>query len=172
MEIKVAHATSADLADQATGLTVTLDINKGGTGATTAAKALENLGGLPSARKINNKELTKDITLTASDVGARPSNWMPSAADVGARPSNWMPSAADVGAVPISRKINDKELSSDIRLAASDVGARPSTWTPTASDVGAVPTTRKINGKELSSDITLSASDIGVTSGGCETADP
>lgn len=38
--------------------------------------------------------------VTASQVGARPNTWMPSAADVGARPNTWMPSAADVGAMP------------------------------------------------------------------------
>lgn len=40
-----------------------------------------------------------EVTLGAADVGARPSNWMPTAAQVGARPNNWMPSASDVGAV-------------------------------------------------------------------------
>ena len=45
---------------------------------------------------VNGK--TGAVTLSASDVGARPSNWMPTAADVGARPNTWMPTAADVGA--------------------------------------------------------------------------
>ena len=54
-----------------------------------------------------------NITITASDVGARPDTWMPTASDVGARPDTWMPTA-------------------------SDVGARPDTWMPTASDVGAM----------------------------------
>lgn len=43
--------------------------------------------------------------------------------------------------VPITRRINNKALSSDITLDASDVGARASNWTPSASDVGAIPTT-------------------------------
>ena len=60
------------------------------------------------------------------------------ASEVGARPSTWTPSASDVGAVPTSRKVNGKTLSADITLGAADVGARPSTWTPTASDVGAI----------------------------------
>ena len=67
-----------------------------------------------------------NVVLNAENVGARPSNWMPSAADVGARPSNWMPSAADVGARP-----------SNWMPTAADVGARPSNWTPTAEDIGA-----------------------------------
>ena len=48
----------------------TLSIGKGGTGATTATGALTNLGGVPTSRKINGHDLTADISLTASDVGA------------------------------------------------------------------------------------------------------
>ena len=39
---------------------------------------------------------------TAAMVGARASDWMPSAEEVGARPDTWTPSAADVGAIPSS----------------------------------------------------------------------
>ena len=52
--------------------------------------------------------------LTAEQVGARPSDWMPTAEQVGARPDNWMPSA-------------------------SEVGARPNTWLPTPEQIGAAP---------------------------------
>ena len=48
--------------------------------------------------------------VTAEQVGARPSTWMPTASDVGARPDTWMPSASDVGAVTASQvttMIND-----------------------------------------------------------------
>ena len=61
-------------------------------------------------KSVNGK--TGAVSLTASEVGARPSNWMPTAAEVGARDSNWTPTA-------------------------EQVGARPSSWTPTYSDVGA-----------------------------------
>lgn len=37
---------------------------------------------------------------SASDIGARPSNWMPTAAEVGARPSNWTPTWNDVSSKP------------------------------------------------------------------------
>lgn len=94
---------------------------------------LDLSGYVPTTRKINNKALSADISLTASDVGARP--------------STWTPSAADVGAVPTSRKVNGKPLSADVTLSAGDVNA--------------VPTTRTVNGKALSSDITLTASDVG-----------
>ena len=60
-----------------------------------AAITLAGLGGVPATRTINNKPLSADITLSASDVGA----------------------------VPTSRKINGKALSADITLDASDVGA-------------------------------------------------
>ena len=48
---------------------------------------LDLSGYVPTTRKINNKALSNDIRLTASDVGARPSTWTPSAADVGAAPA-------------------------------------------------------------------------------------
>ena len=57
---------------------------------------------VPITRKVNGKALNGDISL--------------SAADVGARPSNWTPTAADIGAVPTSRKINGKALTADINL--------------------------------------------------------
>ena len=66
------------------------------------------VGAVPTSRKVNGKALSSDITLSASDVGARP--------------SSWTPSASDVGAVPTSRTVNGKALSSDITLSASDVG--------------------------------------------------
>lgn len=46
---------------------------------------------------------------------------------VGAREDTWMPTPDDVGAVPTTRKVNDKDLSTDISLTASDVGAIPLT---------------------------------------------
>ena len=67
-----------------------------------------------------------NVALTAADVGARPSTWMPTAADVGARPSTWMPTAADVGARP-----------NTWMPTAADVGARANTWLPTLQEIGA-----------------------------------
>ncbi|AWH15327.1 hypothetical protein [Aeromonas phage 14AhydR10PP] len=37
---------------------------------------------VPNARKVNNKPLTADVTLSAADVKARPDNWKPVIADV------------------------------------------------------------------------------------------
>ena len=85
--------------------------------------ACSNIGAVPTTRTVNGKPLNKDITISASDVGAREDTWMPTASQVGARPSTWTPSASDVGAVPTTRKVNGKALSNDITLSASDVGA-------------------------------------------------
>lgn len=135
----------------------------------------DNVGAVPTTRKVNNKTLSNDINLNASDVGAVPTtrkvNSKPlsedvtlSASDVKARPDTWTPTASDVKAVPITRTVNSKQLSEDITLNASDVGARPSNWTPNASEVGAVPTTRKVNNKTLTADINLTANDVGALS--------
>lgn len=56
---------------------------------------------------MNNKALSADISLTASDVGA---------AATSHSHSNY---------VPATRKVNGKALSADITLGASDVGAAP-----------------------------------------------
>ena len=48
----------------------TLPISRGGTGATTASAALTSLGAVPTTRTVNNKALSSDITLSASDVSA------------------------------------------------------------------------------------------------------
>ena len=79
--------------------------------ASTAVGAIEEMSAtlVPKTRTVNGKALSSNISLSASDVGARP--------------STWTPSAGDVGAVPTTRKVNNKALSSDITLTASDVGA-------------------------------------------------
>ena len=85
------------------------------------------------------------VTLGATEVGARPDTWVPTAADVGARPDTWVPTAADVGARP------DTWIPT-----AADVGARPDTWVPTAADVGAVATSDVLTAEEIeaSTDLT------------------
>lgn len=142
---------------------------------------------VPNTRKVNSKALSSDITLSASDVGALPSDTaIPSKTsdlnnDSGfitddAIPSNVSAFNNDAGyltshqsldgLVPTTRKVNNKALSSDITLSASDVNALPSsTSIPSqASDISAVPTSRKVAGKALTNDVTLSASDVGAAS--------
>ncbi len=67
--------------------------------------AVDLSGYVPKTRKVNNKALDADITLTPDDVGAAPSNHSH---------SNY---------VPTTRAVNGKALSSDINLTAADVGA-------------------------------------------------
>lgn len=44
----------------------------------------EQVGAVPISRKVNGKALTSDITLSATDVNARPSTWLPTASEIGA----------------------------------------------------------------------------------------
>lgn len=48
---------------------------------------LPDMDYVPTSRTVNGKALSQDISLAASDVGARPDTWTPSAADVGALPT-------------------------------------------------------------------------------------
>lgn len=43
-----------------------------------------DVGAVPVSRTINGKALSADITLSATDVGARPDTWMPTASEIGA----------------------------------------------------------------------------------------
>lgn len=93
---------------------------------------------VPQTRKINNKTLDADITLTASDVSALPS-------------STTIPSAGTGSSYPVMD--GTRSLGSQAGFARVD-HVHP-------SDTSRVPTTRTVNGKALSADVTLSASDVG-----------
>ena len=204
----------------------TLPIERGGTNASTSTQALENLCGVPKTRTVNNKALSSDISLTASDIGAAASGHSHAFSTLTSKPTT-LSGYGITDAVPATRKVNNKALSSDISLTASDVGAATSaqgtkadsalqevkvngtlvtpdsnktvnidatsinaatpeqgakadsaiqgiqgngtTITPNAnkivnvtpSNIGAVPTSRTVNGKALSSNISLTASDVG-----------
>lgn len=69
----------------ANGIEVTEDGKTWGPLETGGAGEAPDLSGyVPTSRKVNNKALSSDISLDASDVGARSSSWMPTAANVGA----------------------------------------------------------------------------------------
>ena len=119
----------------------------------------ENIGAVPKIRTINKKELSSDITLSYSDVGAA-SNEQGNKADsaiqgIRGNGTAILPDSSNIvnvtpeniEAVPITRTINGKSLSSNITI--------------TAADIEAVPKTRTINQKALSNDILLSATDVG-----------
>ena len=74
--------------------------------------------------KIYGRPVATPIKLTAEQVGARPSDWMPTADDVGATPAS-----------------HTKDKNNPHGVTAAQVGARPNTWTPTAGEVGARPDT-------------------------------
>ncbi|MEI9534321.1 phage tail protein [Moellerella wisconsensis] len=106
---------------------------------TAATNANNNANGrVPSGRKINNKSLVADISLTAGDVGAYTKTETDSKvadakkagvdAQVTANAANTAATNANNnanGRVPNSRKVNNKPLSNDINLTASDIGAQP-----------------------------------------------
>jgi hypothetical protein len=48
-----------------------------------------DIGAVPTGRTVNGKALSSNISLSASDVGARPNTWMPAASDVGAAPAGY-----------------------------------------------------------------------------------
>lgn len=69
-------------------------------------KKTDAINSVPTARKINEKALTSDITLSASDVGARPNTWMPTASDVGAAPAGFGLGTAASKSVDSVKNIN------------------------------------------------------------------
>ncbi|MCT8201829.1 phage tail protein [Proteus mirabilis] len=141
-EVAKLYATKAELS---TGLS---KVQKSADAANTNANSR-----VPSTRKVNNKPLSTDITLTASDVGAATpaqvneaktaasnaqatANSGVSKADTAQKTANDAVSKANAaqtaannantnanGRVPSTRKINNKPLSADISLTAGDVGA-------------------------------------------------
>ncbi|WP_337233798.1 phage tail protein [Proteus terrae] len=107
---------------------------------------------VPSTRKVNNKPLSTDITLTAGDVGAATPaqvNEAKTAASNAQNTANSGVSKADAA-----------------QKTANDAVSKANTAQTTADNAnsnanGRVPSTRKVNGKPLSADITLTAGDVG-----------
>ncbi len=98
--VRTANITSAGVNSSIkslTGLTTAIPITGGGTGSTSAATGLANLGGVAKTVTVNSKPLSANIVLNA----------------------------ADVSAVPTSRMINGQVLSDDLVLGALDVSAMP-----------------------------------------------
>uniref|UniRef100_UPI000C051C16 phage tail protein n=1 Tax=Xenorhabdus cabanillasii TaxID=351673 RepID=UPI000C051C16 len=129
---------------------------------------------VPLTRRVNDKELVNDITLTAADVGAyskEETNTLIKDSDApimqeaqkALHEAHRALKDAD-SKVPLTRRVNDKELVNDITLTAADVGA----YTKDETDAqiikvadNKVPLTRRVNDKELVNDITLTAADVG-----------
>ncbi|CDM90744.1 phage tail protein [Xenorhabdus bovienii] len=160
-----------------------------------ATSAIQNADSkVPLTRKVNGKELLTDIELNATDIGTYNKveiNEHISKVEKLAETANQNATTAIQSAdskVPLTRKVNDKELAVDIKLDAADVGAYNKVETDTHINIvktqvdnvnklaetanqnattaiqnadSKVPLTRKVNDKELSADIQLSAADVG-----------
>ncbi|MEI7221537.1 phage tail protein [Pectobacterium carotovorum] len=150
--VQLSNATNSDselLA--ATPKAVKAAVTAANNAATAAANANTNANGrVPSARKVNGKELTADIALTAADVGAyTKAETDTRVATVTTAANNAATAATNAntnanGRVPSGRKVNGKGLTADINLSAGDVGALPAAGTAAAATKLATP--RKING--------------------------
>nr|WP_276552580.1 hypothetical protein [Xenorhabdus indica] len=149
---------------------------------------------VPLTRRVNDKELVNDITLVAADVGAYSKDETDARIKDGDAPimqeaqkamqeAQQALKAAD-SKVPLTRRVNDKELVNDITLVAADVGAYSKDETDARIKDGdapimleaqkalheaqqalkvadsKVPLTRRINNKELVNDIKLVAADV------------
>ncbi|MGL5093653.1 MAG: pyocin knob domain-containing protein [Aeromonas sobria] len=101
-------------------------------------------GYVPTARKVNGKALSVDITLTPEDIKAAPASHSH---------SNY---------VPTSRKVNNKALDADITLTPDDVKAAPASH----SHSNYVPNTRRVNNKPLSEDVSITAPELGINNVG------
>ncbi|QQE95069.1 phage tail protein [Providencia rettgeri] len=177
-DTKVADAKKAGTDAQATA-------NAANTAATNANNNAN--GRVPSTRKVNNKPLSADISLTAGDVGSY------TKAETDTKVADAKKAGTDAntnanGRVPNTRKVNNKPLSADITLSAGDVGAYTKAETDTkvadakkaGTDAqakanaantaatnannnanGRVPSGRKVNNKALTADIALNAGDVG-----------
>ncbi|MBC8948828.1 MULTISPECIES: phage tail protein [Xenorhabdus] len=182
-----AHDVNAYTRQEVDGLIANVDksANTANENANEALKQLDKK--VPLSRKINNKELLIDIQLTANDVGTYDKkeiddriNTVQQATDTANNNANTAIQELSKK-VPESRKINNKELTTDIELGAADVGtynkveiddrignveklaetANNNANTAIQDAKNKVPESRKINGKELLSDIELRAVDVG-----------
>lgn len=94
------------------------------------AKEVDVSGLVPVSRTINGKNLSANITLTADDVSARSSSWMPNASDVGALPISGTAVAATKLATARYMRVN---------LATTDDRAFDGTENITMGVVGVLP---------------------------------
>ena len=128
-------------------------VSKANAAQTAANNANTNANGrVPSTRKINNKPLSTDITLTAGDVGAATPaqvNEAKTAASNAQNTANNGVSKADAA----QKTANDAvSKANTAQTAANNANTNAN---------GRVPNTRKVNGKPLSADISLTAGDVG-----------
>lgn len=137
----------------------------------------DDVGAVPTERKVNGKALSDDITLSASDVGA-------DASGAAEAVQNNLDSHSSDATVHISADeriawnakattayVDEKvagivnsapEALDTLNELAAALDNDPNFATTVSNQIGTkVPNTRTINGKSLAGDITLSASDLG-----------
>lgn len=86
---------------------------------------------VPVSRTVNGKTLDTNVTLNASDVGARPDTWIPSASAVGAIPASEKGVPLGVPVLDIDGKIPDNQLdledkANQSQLATEETGSTAS----------------------------------------------
>ncbi|HBC8684504.1 TPA: phage tail protein [Proteus mirabilis] len=139
-------------ADNAQG-TASSAVTKANTAQTTANNANTNANSrVPSTRKVNNKELKTDITLTASDVGASTPAQVNEAKTMATNAQKTADSA-------VTKADNAQNTANDGVSKANRAQTTANNANNNAN--GRVPNTRKVNGKQLNADITLNAGDVG-----------
>ena len=94
-------------------------INEHSTHAQTATARAVYEYAVPQTRKINEHDLTEDVTITADELGAVPNTRR---INDKALTEDITLTAADLGAVPTTRQVNGKALSEDVTLTAADLG--------------------------------------------------
>ena len=131
----------------------------------------QDIGAVPITRRINNKPLSSDITLTPEIIGAAPvnhGNHVPApqtaSANVFLRNDNsWRPiTPQDIGAATDEQ--GQKADSAIQGLRVNGVNLPPNTnqiLDVETADLGAVPVTRKINNQTLDKDINITVTDLG-----------
>lgn len=127
---------------------------------TTVKKKVDN------TTTVNNKPLSANVTLAASDVGAVPTT---RTVNNKALSANISLTASDVNAVPTTRTVNGKALSGNITLNATDVGALPNTTTlfsGSYNDLTNKPTIPSIAGLATESYVDNAVANIALTSEG------
>ena len=146
-------------------------------------KSAADVGAVPTTRTVNGKALSSNITLSASDVGARASTWVPSASDItsGTLSSNRLPTVpitkGGTGATTAAGAL----INLGITATAAELNKLDGVTATTAelnyvdgvtSNIqtqlnAKVPTSRTVNGKALSSNISLGAVDVGALQQQC-----
>ncbi|EPM1428597.1 phage tail protein [Proteus mirabilis] len=140
-EVAKLYATKAELS---TGLS---KVQKSADAANTNANSR-----VPSTRKVNNKPLSTDITLTVSDVGAA----TPAQVNEAKTAASNAQATANSG---VSKADTAQKTANDAVNKANAAQASANNANTNAN--GRVPNTRKVNGKPLSADISLTAGDVG-----------